>query len=98
MPRKKTAVESALRKKGFEQVEGDHHYFAYVNLEGKRTNIRTKTSHTPKMKDIADNLLSQMAKQCSLSKRDFLDLVDCPLSRETFEEQVFGSKTDDEST
>ncbi len=31
------------------------------------------------MKEIPDNLLAQMAKQCHLSKEDFLRLVDCPL-------------------
>jgi hypothetical protein len=86
MPRKKIDVESALKKKGFSQTEGDHHWFVYVTIEGKKTTARTKTSHSQKMKDISDNLLSQMAKQCKLSKRDFLDLIDCPLSREAYEE------------
>jgi len=86
MPRKKTKVESALRNKGFEQTEGDHHFFVYLTIEGKKTAVRTKTSHTPKMKDIPDNLLSQMAKQCKLSKDDFFRLLDCPLSREDYEE------------
>lgn len=85
MPRKKTKVEAGLRDKGFEQIEGDHHFFIYVTTEGKRTAVRTKTSHTPKMKDIPDNLLSQMAKQCKLSKSDFARLLDCPLSREKYE-------------
>jgi hypothetical protein len=86
MPRKKIDVESALKKKGFNQTEGDHHWFVYITLEGKKTTSRTKTSHTQKMKDIPDNLLSQMARQCRLSKKDFLDLIDCPLSREAYEE------------
>ena len=86
MPRKKNKVEASLTKKGFERVEGDHHFFLYVTLEGKKTTIRTKTSHTPKMKDIPDNLLSQMAKQCKLSKTDFFRLLDCPMSREEYEE------------
>ncbi|MGP1385153.1 MAG: hypothetical protein ACTS2F_16435 [Thainema sp.] len=85
MPRKKTKVESSLREKGFQQTEGDHHFFAYITTEGKKTAIRTKTSHTPKMKDIPENLLTQMAKQCKLSKKAFLNLIDCPLSREEYE-------------
>jgi hypothetical protein len=86
MPRKKIDVESALKRKGFKQTEGDHHWFVYVTIEGEKTTSRTKTSHTQKMKDIPDNLLSQMARQCKLSKRDFLDLIDCPLSREAYED------------
>lgn len=58
MPRKKSKVESGLKGKGFEQTEGDHHWFTYVTVDGKKTTVRTKTSHTPKMKDIPDNLLS----------------------------------------
>jgi hypothetical protein len=86
MPRKKIDVESALKRKGFNQTEGDHHWFVYVTIEGEKTTSRTKTSHTQKMKDIPDNLLSQMARQCKLSKKDFLDLIDCPLSRDAYEE------------
>lgn len=85
MPRKKSKVESGLKDKGFEQTEGDHHFFVYVTTEGKKTAVRTKTSHTPKMKDIPDNLLSQMARQCKLSKNDFFRLLDCPLDREKYE-------------
>lgn len=85
MPRKKTTVETSLKKKGFEQTEGNHHFFVYVTTEGRKTAIRTKTSHTPKMKEIPDNLLSQMAKQCNLSKQEFLDLIDCPLTRDKYE-------------
>jgi hypothetical protein len=38
------------------------------------------------MKEIPDNLIGQMAKQCKLSKSDFLKLVDCPLSRQAYED------------
>jgi tRNA/tmRNA/rRNA uracil-C5-methylase (TrmA/RlmC/RlmD family) len=86
MPRRKIDVESALRRKGFDQTEGDHHWFVYVTIKGEKTGYRTKTSHTQKMKDIPDNLLSLMARQCKLSKKDFLDLIDCPLTREAYEE------------
>ena len=88
MPRKKTTVEAGLRAKGFEQTEGDHHFFVYVTTGGKKTAIRTKTSHTPKMKEIPDNLLGQMAKQCKLNKQDFLNLIDCPLSTEQYESKL----------
>ena len=89
MPRRKDNVEKALLRKGFHSKEGDHHYFIYYNLEGLKTAVFTKTSHTPKMKEIPDTLLAQMAKQCRLSKADFLDLVDCPLYREAYDEKVF---------
>ena len=90
MPRKKSDVESALKRKGFEQTEGDHHFFVYVTTKGAKTAIRTKTSHTPKMKDIPDNLLTQMAKQCQLTRAEFLRLIDCPLDRDSYEEILRG--------
>lgn len=86
MPRKKKAVESALKKKGFKLKEGHHHYFIYHTIAGKKTTIKTKTSHTPSMKEIPDNLLSQMAKQCRLKKDQFFDLLDCPLEQKGYEE------------
>jgi hypothetical protein len=88
MPRAKDGIERGLLRKGFEQREGDHHYFVYRNLRGEKTALFTKTSHTPKMRDIPDNLLALMARQCRLSKADFLNLVDCPLSREEYERRV----------
>ncbi len=86
MPRPKSKVESALLGKGFEKTEKDHHYFIYFTTDRKKTTARTKTSHSKKMKDIADNLLSQMAKQCYLTKTEFLNLVDCPLSQDMYED------------
>lgn len=62
MPRSKSQVESALLNKGFRKDEGDHHNFIYYTQDGMKTTVRTKTSHTKKMKDIPDNLLSAMAR------------------------------------
>jgi hypothetical protein len=88
MVRPKSKVEAGLQNKGFKKTEGDHHYFVYTTLDGKVTTIKTKTSHTPKMKDIPDNILSLMAKQCRLNKSNFLDLIDCPLRREDYETEL----------
>ena len=85
MPRKKTDVERGLVNKGFVQSEGDHHFFVYYTIDGRKSEAHTKTSHTQKMKEIPDNLLGAMARQCCLKRSQFLDLVDCPLSREEFE-------------
>lgn len=88
MPRPRKAVESTLQAKGFERVEGDHHYFVYVTKDGRKTRAQTKTSHSPKVKDIADNLLGQMARQCLLTKPEFLRLVDCPMDRDNYERRL----------
>jgi hypothetical protein len=85
MSRSKSQVESALLNKGFKKDERDHHYFIYYTQDGMKTTARTKTSHTKKMKDIPDNLLGVMARQCKLNKQQFLGLIDCPLKREKYE-------------
>lgn len=88
MPRPRKAVESTLQAKGFKRAEGDHHYFVYVTKDGRKTRARTKTSHSPKVRDIADNLLGQMARQCLLTKPDFPRLVDCPMDRDMYERRL----------
>ena len=86
MPTKsKRKIEQSLRKKGFAEQQGDHNFFVYYTLEGKKTGIFTKTSHSPSMKDISGELLNRMASQCKLSQADFCQLVDCPLTRDAYE-------------
>jgi hypothetical protein len=89
MPRAKRSVESSLQKKGFALQTGDHNFFVYWTISGLKSNIFTKTSHTKKPKDISDGLLSQMARQCYISKLDFLNLIDCPLSQEGYEKLLY---------
>lgn len=83
MPRNQQAVESNLTSKGFAKSEGDHHYFHYYSKAGKKSRVFTKTSHGSK--EITDSLLALMARQCKLTKADFLRLVDCPMSRDEYE-------------
>jgi hypothetical protein len=85
MQRDTRKIEASLESKGFERSERDHSYFLYRTTSGKKTTAKTKTSHTPKMKSIGDDLLGRMAKQCCLTKSQFLDLVDCPLDRHGYE-------------
>jgi hypothetical protein len=86
MPRPKRDVEAALQAKGFVLVDADHHFFVYMTMNGKKTRARTKTSHTAKMKDVPDNLLSEMAKRCKLTKPQFFELIDCPMTRQRYEQ------------
>jgi len=85
MPRQKRDIEAALTAKGFVAGSGDHNFFVYISTSGKKTRARTKTSHTAKMKDVPDSLLSEMAKQCKVTKSQFLNLVDCPMTRQQYE-------------
>lgn len=70
-------VLAGLGKKGFLQDETDHkHLILYVN--GKKTEVRTKVSHGAS--EINDYLINTMSIQVHLEKREFIDLVYCPLS------------------
>lgn len=84
MPRDKRDVEGGLTNKGFRLQEGDHHYYVYWSEDGKKSMAKTKTSHGS-MRDISDDLLSKMARQCGVTKQSFLKLVDCPLTRREYE-------------
>jgi len=86
MPRKQADVEKSLLNKGFQAGGGDHNYFFYYSKAGKKTIIRSKTSHGSR--EINDNLLAQMAKQCKLSNKDIGLLVECPLSRDDYEAKL----------
>lgn len=83
MTRKRTDIESALIRKGFQLREGDHHYFIYHTTTGEKTRIFTKTSHSHH--DVGQGMLGLMARQCKLSRTSFDRLLDCPLSREQYE-------------
>jgi len=78
-------VELSLKKKGFKQEPGDHKYFYYY-YNGEVTDIRTKTSHCGQ--DIDDYLINKMSKQVSLNKTDFINLINCPLSKEKYAEKL----------
>jgi hypothetical protein len=85
LPRDKRDVEAALQSKGFVRDARDHRYFIYYSEDGKRTPIKTKTSHGTSTRTLGDDLITQMARQCGVTRKDFLGLVDCPLSRAAYE-------------
>ena len=89
MPRKVRHVIAALKNKGFmEDREGHHVFLIYERLDGRRTEVRTRVSHQSSGGDISDNLLGAMSRQVRLSRRDFEQLLDCPLTREAYEEKL----------
>ncbi len=86
-------VESALKKKGFVIKEGDHHFFVYYSKSGEKTSVWTKTSHGSAYKTLSDKLVGLMAKQCKLTSPQFARLVECPLSRDQYEEILITSES-----
>jgi predicted RNA binding protein YcfA (HicA-like mRNA interferase family) len=69
---------SALEKKGFVLRRSSDHEFYELQVNGKKSGIRTKVSHGSK--DIPPLILSKMAKQIKVTNQQFNNLIDCPFS------------------
>ena len=86
-------VKSGLRRKGFEERDNDHKYFHYVTIKGVKTTITTRISHKSSGKDIDIGLIGKMARQCKLSIKNFVGLIDCNLSQEEYERLLYLNNT-----
>ena len=82
---KKAKVRSGLLKKGFIEVKDkDHVVFQYLNDDGQKTTAWTKYSHGKN--EVSEPLIRKMAMQTQLSRLQFEDLVNCPMSKERYRE------------
>lgn len=89
MPLERRNVVSSLNNKGFkEDRRGDHIFYVYRGLSGEISRIRTRVSHSKKVKTLDEGLVGQMAKQCKLSRKDFRKFVDCSMDQTEYEEKV----------
>ena len=76
-----TKIERALLGRlGFESKAGRHRVFR-LYLEGKLV-ARTYISHG--QREVGSYHIGQMARQMRLSRREFLDAVKCPLTRDEY--------------
>ena len=55
-------------------------------IDGDRTEVFTKMSHG--RAEVGADLIARMAKQCRLSKDEFLQLVDCPMTGSEYVEML----------
>ena len=76
-------IESSLVKKGFVRDDRDHRFFRLVH-EGKTTGIFTMTSHGTGYRSLSADLVGKMAKQLKLKTKEFVDLVECPLTADAY--------------
>ena len=81
MPKDAKDVASGLQRKGFEPRQGDHAFY-HLYVQGKKTAVFTKISQGEK--EINDRLLGMMARQVRLSRKQFFELVECPLSLDEY--------------
>lgn len=78
--------EAAHRKKGFVvSVDGNHVFYRFLNKTGDVV-VFTKISHGPKGRTLSAKLISDMARQCLLTKQQYLDFIDCKMSEEAYRE------------
>jgi hypothetical protein len=91
MTRERADIEASLLKKRFRKDDGDHHYYIYWNISGKKTIRKTMMSRGSSYRSVSDDLLAKMARQTGLTKQKFLELVDCPLDRSGYEKIAFPS-------
>ena len=81
MPKDAREVIAGLEKKGFRRRDNDH-AFLHLWVDGKKTPVYTKVSHGEK--EIGDKLLGMMARQVRLVRKQFLELVECPLKLDEY--------------
>lgn len=78
---KKNKVINGLKRKGFRESNNDHvHLIFYVG--DIMTSVRTKVSFGGN--SITENNIHNMAYQCYLDKKGFMDLVDCLITPEKY--------------
>jgi hypothetical protein len=80
-PRK---TSKALLKKGFLLADKDHHYYEFWH--DNKMVARTHMSHNDQ--EIDNWLIGQMKRQCHLEKKDFIDLINCPLSKDAYVDKL----------
>jgi hypothetical protein len=83
MPFKAGEMRRALTGKlGFDPSHTDHEIFELV-LDGQVV-AATKISHQPRGRDIGENLIGAMARQCHVSGPVFRGAVNCSIDRDSF--------------
>ncbi len=76
----------ALQAKGFEE-DPTHHNMYWYWLDGKKSSVRTRTSHGEKQFD--DSMLSMRQKQIgNLSKEQMIDFIECPFTADQLRQHL----------
>jgi len=75
-------IISSMTKKGFKlDVDGKHKRLIYMH-NGKTSSIVTHYSHSSD--EVGDFLIKKMADQIKISKKQFLELVECTLNADDY--------------
>ena len=74
-------IESALLRKGF-RLEQTHHRILQLFVGGAKTRVRTRISHGSKQ--YGDSLLSLMARELHVRKKELDTLIQCPMGGDAY--------------
>lgn len=77
-------TEKSLKKKGFKKRKGTKHDIYVYCLSGAETSVFTLISRSSQLIDLDNNLISDMAGQCKLSRKQFLRLARCPMKESEY--------------
>jgi len=83
-------IIKALLRKGFE-CKDTHHVRLILKVDGKKTLIRTRISHSHKSVKLSDYILREVARQLGFVKEDnkidwdsFGRFINCPMDYEEY--------------
>jgi predicted RNA binding protein YcfA (HicA-like mRNA interferase family) len=76
-------IEKALKKNGFRKIPTHHNRYRYYTLAGIKSPVKTHISHGSK--DYGDDLLSKMADQLKLTKKELIRFIDGEMSQQEYE-------------
>ena len=80
-------IDAALRRKGFTRDSDGDHLRYYFTMPGKgKMRIMTLISHGAFGETIGAPLISQIARQLRLTKKQFLELIDCTMDEDGYRE------------
>lgn len=81
MPRPRKDLAGALERKGFELHQGkrDHDFYMYSH-DGLAEPVFTKLSRGSGYRTLGDPILRKIQRQLRLTKKEFGDFIDCPLT------------------
>lgn len=75
-----STIEAGLSNKGFEMTDSRHRRFVFVTDSGRKTPVKTMTSHGSD-KVLCASLVAKMARQCKLPTKDFEKMVSCRIPK-----------------
>lgn len=92
MPRDRSDILSSLTSKGFELKQGKRdHYVLFFTHDGRVQPVFTKLSRGSQHKTVDDSLLGRMSRQLKISRKQFDELVDCPMTAKDYQDLLRSS-------